>query len=396
MAENLPKYLPGFEPESLQNLVESFFGEVDKVFPNKTIVWSEWDHDRFDKAAGYLCKQLGYSNGKDFFSAYGYDVIILKSDKRESSREELSNSHTVEKNAEKFPLYSFVVVLSLITTFIAFLIATDIVSEDSLVDEVLLIPFLIAALLFTSSFIVSLVKMLVSLVKKNVAPMQKKKLLIYVAGIVLFISICLIYDLVFSSTNVQDISSVNSRINAALAEKNVQYETLHILYSEYDSLDEQDKARIENRTALQELFAQAVTEQITEYKESDIQVAMQLLKEYSDILSGEQITTCLVSIGRWGGLSEAEKYIKGLLKSPKSYYRYSATVSKPNGFTDGGYACYYDVEYSGTNSFGGEIREAKRVYVKYFIDITALEIAYAYVGDGGLSGIDAIIANPTK
>ena len=78
-----------------------------------------------------------------------------------------------------------------------------------------------------------------------------------------------------------------------------------------------------------------------------------------------------------------------------SYYRYKATASKPTGLGDGGYACYYDIDYSGTNAFGGELKESKRAYVKFFVDITSLEIDYAYVGDGGIGGIDYIIATPT-
>ena len=72
---SVPNYLPGFEPENIQNLLKSFFAEVDKNFPDKRIIWAEWNHERMDKAAGYLCKYLGYSRGKEFLETYGYTVI---------------------------------------------------------------------------------------------------------------------------------------------------------------------------------------------------------------------------------------------------------------------------------------------------------------------------------
>lgn len=75
MSDGIPNYLPGMEPENIQNLLNSFFGEIDELFTDKIIVWSEWNHDRWDKAAGYLCKTLGYSRGKDFLEAYGYKIV---------------------------------------------------------------------------------------------------------------------------------------------------------------------------------------------------------------------------------------------------------------------------------------------------------------------------------
>lgn len=70
-----PKYLPGMEPDNIQNLLGTFFAEVDNMFPDKKILWQDWNHARWDKAAGYLCKNLGYTRGKDFLEAYGYTVI---------------------------------------------------------------------------------------------------------------------------------------------------------------------------------------------------------------------------------------------------------------------------------------------------------------------------------
>lgn len=73
--KNAPKYLPGMEPDNLQHLIGSFFSEIDSAFPDKKIYWNEWNHARWDKAAGYLCNYLGYSRGKDFLEAYGYSIM---------------------------------------------------------------------------------------------------------------------------------------------------------------------------------------------------------------------------------------------------------------------------------------------------------------------------------
>ena len=90
MANGVPNYLPGFEPENIKQLLDKFCNELDRRFPDKIIVWSEWDHDRLDKAAGYLVKNLGYSKGAEFLEAYGYTVV--------QSREEIqtNESPTIE------------------------------------------------------------------------------------------------------------------------------------------------------------------------------------------------------------------------------------------------------------------------------------------------------------
>ena len=75
MSSGIPNFLPGMEPENIQTLLKSFFGELDEYFSDNIIVWSEWNHERWDKAAGYLCKTLGYTRGKDFLEAYGYQVV---------------------------------------------------------------------------------------------------------------------------------------------------------------------------------------------------------------------------------------------------------------------------------------------------------------------------------
>lgn len=99
MAESIPNYLPGMEPENVQNLLNEFFREIDAQFPDKIIIWPEWNHNRWDKAAGYLCKTLGYDRGKDFLEAYGYEVVQSRADVPTSAshQEEVEEIWDVQK-----------------------------------------------------------------------------------------------------------------------------------------------------------------------------------------------------------------------------------------------------------------------------------------------------------
>ena len=78
MDEYTPKYLPGFEPDDIKPLVDSFFDVINRVFPDKVVVRNEWNH-QWDNAANMLCRKLGYINGKDFLEAYGYRITDVKS-----------------------------------------------------------------------------------------------------------------------------------------------------------------------------------------------------------------------------------------------------------------------------------------------------------------------------
>lgn len=67
--------LPGHELDELKAAVSEFFADIDSVFPDKLIIWENWDHDRFDKPASFLCAELGYTAGAPFLTAYGYSII---------------------------------------------------------------------------------------------------------------------------------------------------------------------------------------------------------------------------------------------------------------------------------------------------------------------------------
>ena len=66
---------PGSEPEEIKKLLDVFLSALDNSFPDGIIIWDEWNHEKWDKPAGYLCKSLGYSKGADFLRAYGYQIL---------------------------------------------------------------------------------------------------------------------------------------------------------------------------------------------------------------------------------------------------------------------------------------------------------------------------------
>ena len=73
--DNMHPIAPGSEPEEIKKLLDVFLSALDNSFPDGIIIWDEWNHEKWDKPAGYLCKSLGYSKGADFLRAYGYQIL---------------------------------------------------------------------------------------------------------------------------------------------------------------------------------------------------------------------------------------------------------------------------------------------------------------------------------
>lgn len=69
-------YAPGEEPQELKKLLGEFFKRLDSSWPDRTIIWAEWDHAALDKPAARLCTALGYfPHGAKFLTAYGYSIL---------------------------------------------------------------------------------------------------------------------------------------------------------------------------------------------------------------------------------------------------------------------------------------------------------------------------------
>ena len=70
-----PKWLPGLEPEPLARRLAEFFRLLDACYSGRCIIWEQWDHESWDHEAVSLCRELGYSRGAAFLTAYGYSIL---------------------------------------------------------------------------------------------------------------------------------------------------------------------------------------------------------------------------------------------------------------------------------------------------------------------------------
>lgn len=76
------KYPLGKEPEEIKRMLKSFLIELHGEFPDHIIDYSRWNHEKWDKPARYLCKQLEYKSLASMLWAYGFKI------KRSSSTNE--------------------------------------------------------------------------------------------------------------------------------------------------------------------------------------------------------------------------------------------------------------------------------------------------------------------
>ncbi len=67
-------YQPGREPEELKKYVALLIKELRETYPDGIVDMARWNHERWDRPAGYLVQKLGYPNGRSFLNAYGFDV----------------------------------------------------------------------------------------------------------------------------------------------------------------------------------------------------------------------------------------------------------------------------------------------------------------------------------
>lgn len=364
MKECTPKFLPGFEPDDIKPLVDSFFTVINKAFPDKVVVTSEWNHQAWDNAANMLCKKLGYSKGKEFLEAYGFSVVserqIAESSlKKQNSIQNVPFTENSElynrnldgakqaKNKKLRSRFSTVLLITIIILMVAVAIIS-IIAIRKVAQRVTFSPDN-ANSLFTQS-------------NSGYSDGSESK-----------------------SGKSRTVDDINADISIASMDKSADnFESLEKLYLEYIELPDSEQRKIVGNTLIN-AFSQSVVKKVCEYKNNETDDARKILATYKQILSDEQIIECLVSIGSWEGLEKAEEYIKGQLKNPHSYKRYSGSVRTPSaGSADRIYTCSYEIEYGATNSFGGMVEGDMTVVVDFNIDIETLEIDYTYAGSGKL------------
>lgn len=162
-----------------------------------------------------------------------------------------------------------------------------------------------------------------------------------------------------------------------------QINELNGLYEEYNSLNEDGKAQVSNIKLLEEsltkvrqLNANKVVDEIVNKANGDIDGAKSLLDKNYPYMTSEQINTCLIEIGRWDSVREAEKYFKNYLKNPSSYIRYSGSCAVPELQEDGTYKVKVKLDYGATNSFNAMVRDEIEFYVYFLTEIEKRNVDY--------------------
>lgn len=100
-------YKPGTEPEEYKKHLNILLRELRTAFPEKLIVMDMWNHDRWDKLAGYLVNKLGYPNERSFLEAYGFEVFGEESISGEKPQVQPAYTEVKEetvKTGSRFPI----------------------------------------------------------------------------------------------------------------------------------------------------------------------------------------------------------------------------------------------------------------------------------------------------
>ncbi len=92
---------PGREPENIKKLLDVFLADLDKAYPDGVVVWNEWNHEKWDKVAGFLCKNLGYTKGADFLQAYGFEIVQERKPESKPVNKKEKEPKSIEKPVNK-------------------------------------------------------------------------------------------------------------------------------------------------------------------------------------------------------------------------------------------------------------------------------------------------------
>lgn len=178
--------------------------------------------------------------------------------------------------------------------------------------------------------------------------------------------------------------SINERIIKYT--KNIttdNYYRLLVLQEDYNELSDDEKSRIKNAESIniavkkvKKLKAIEAVEEIKDMANGDSSSAKYEVMYNKDLLTKEQIEECLVEIGRWEAVDEADELIISCLKSPKSYNQYEASTYEPYQKDNGNYSVTVKIKYGATNSFNAEVTDIVQIIVEYTVDINDLSISF--------------------
>lgn len=166
------------------------------------------------------------------------------------------------------------------------------------------------------------------------------------------------------------------------------FDSLVEMYDEYTNLSSTAKEYVNNISDLSNMVAESVVLKVQSYKNDELDNAWTVLNQYKGMLTDNQLTDCLLSIGRWGAVPHAEQYLKEHLKSPQSYSRNSGKISTPELISEdfSEYEVCVTLDFSVDNVFGGEERKTIDIFQPFSIDLDNTEIKYYTAKAKGLDG----------
>lgn len=99
---------PGEEPQMIKEKLDNFFRKIDELYPDKKVMRLHTDHKKLGEKSTLLYRVLGYKNNRDFFSAYGYEVV-MDTDNKGGRPSTLNSEEILCKLKEKYkgnPIFS--------------------------------------------------------------------------------------------------------------------------------------------------------------------------------------------------------------------------------------------------------------------------------------------------
>ena len=153
------------------------------------------------------------------------------------------------------------------------------------------------------------------------------------------------------------------------------------LYTDYKNLSDEIKAEMSYCEDFERTFPVYLVDYVSTLKNAEIEEIKRIIREYSECMSDDQLTDCMIVCGRWASVEFVEDFLKDRLKNPHSYNRYSGTVTVPVEYRESS-CCTVDLEfeYGAKNSFGAEVESTDTVYVCFSYDLETRNVQYDYIG----------------
>lgn len=159
----------------------------------------------------------------------------------------------------------------------------------------------------------------------------------------------------------------------------------------YDELDDKVKEKVENLSVLEQAENEAAEfageiaadEAKDAFKNFNFDEGVQLLQEYRDEMTEEQLMECMEVYGQWYVFKLVEKNLISRMKDPYSYSRLDGTSSvlKSGGIFSNKYyeehsthVADVKIDYRGTNSYGGYMTDSYNASYFFTINLDTLSL----------------------